>query len=52
MEAVVSARGSQEGKADITNEDGQAARHVGIAYDSVMACPTAGEAVPGASRAR
>ena len=38
--------------ANLNNEDGQAARHVGIADDSVMACPAAGEAVPGASRAR
>ena len=38
MEAVVSVRGSKEARANLENEDGQAARHVGIAYDSAMAC--------------
>ena len=52
MEAVVSVRGSKEARANLENEDGQAARRVGIAYDSVMACPAAGEAVPGARRTR
>ena len=52
MEAVVSVRGSKEARANLEHEDGQAARHVGIAYDSVMACPAAREAVRGARRTR